>query len=358
MPLSTPPLKNRFQTPTRRLRFRNLALSVTITGGLCLLLLLPFTSLAPRLAFTTSPQSLFTNPTSSSTTPFPIGVNPKTKTVEENPLVNSYIGANVASNHTGPSLATNWFTKLTAALAQHDWYQNLASPISRTLVIQSGERQEEITQNFAQILKWDADEQAAFIARLATEVPVLPDGKLYPGKYTVSKDADPETVAVAVAEKFNAEVRARYTDDIEAIVPLRDTLIIASLLEREAYDFEDMRYISGVIWNRLFINMRLQIDATMQYAKSTKSKNLQSNEWWPVPTPADKAINSPYNTYKHAGLPPAPIANPSIDAIIAALNPRETDCLFYFHDTDGTFYCTKTYEEHVALLKEVYSKNK
>ena len=283
---------------------------------------------------------------------FPIGVNPKTKTVEESPLVDQYFKGSVASNHTGPSLARNWFTKLTAKLAQLEWYQNLASPISRLLVIQSGERQEEIVANFAKILHWDKDQQETFRTRLASEVPELPDGKLYPGSYVVETDADPETVAVAVAEKFNAEVLTRYTDEIESIVPLRDTLIIASLLEREAYDFQDMRYISGIIWNRLFINMRLQIDATMQYAKATKQS--KSDDWWPVPVPSDKSINSPYNTYKNAGLPPGPIANPSIDAIIAALNPRATDCLFYFHDTEGTFYCTETYEEHVTLLKKVY----
>ncbi len=343
----------------RRLRRRNLFLPALVTGGLCLALLLPFTSFAPFVKNTLTGSSAVNEiNTGSSTKPFPIGVNPKTKTVSESPQVTTYIDTSVASNHTGPSLATGWLTKLTAKLAQLDWYQNLASPISRTLVIQSGERSEEVVAHFAHILGWDTAEQDIFRTRLQSEVPELPDGKLYPGKYTVAKNADPESVAVAVAEKFNAEVRTRYTDEIESVVPLRDTLIIASLLEREAYDFEDMRYISGIIWNRLFINMRLQIDATMQYARSTQNKPTGAENWWPVPTPADKSIDSPYNTYKNSGLPPGPIANPSIDAIIAALNPRETDCLFYFHDTVGKFYCTKTYEEHVTLLKQVYRTEK
>ena len=221
-------------------------------------------------------------------------------------------------------------------------------------MIQSGERKEEIVGHFSHILGWSEAQKDQFRTRLASELPVLPDGKLYPGNYVVEKEAAPDTVAAVVADKFNTEVRAHYTNDIETVVPLKDTLIIASLLEREAYNFDDMRYISGIIWNRLFINMRLQIDATMQYAKANKATNLNVNDWWPAPVPADKFIDSPYNTYKYAGLPPAPIANPSIDAIIAALNPRKTDCLFYFHDTHGKFYCTKTYEEHVALLKQVY----
>ena len=93
------------------------------------------------------------------------------------------------------------------------------------------------------------------------------NGKMYPGKYIVEKNTTPEQMALMVADRFNAEIRTRYTGDVEAMVPMKDALIIASLLEREAYDFEDMRYISGIIWNRLFIDMKLQIDATLQYVR-------------------------------------------------------------------------------------------
>lgn len=285
----------------------------------------------------------------------PLGVNPQTKTVTEDPTIDTYIGTYVASNYTPNAATGNWVTRLTARLALMDWYQNLASPISRVLVIESGERKEEVVANFSKILGWDKASAAIFLDRLTKEVPILPDGKLYPGTYVVEKNADPDSVAIIIADRFNAEVRSRYSDEIEGIVPLRDALIIASLLEREAYDFEDMRYISGIIWNRLFIDMRLQLDATLQYAKSTNTKT-QLKKWWSVPVPADKFIESKYNTYKYAGLPPGPIANPSIDAVIAALNPRQTDCLFYFHDTDGSFYCSVTYAEHVAALKKTFGK--
>lgn len=329
-----------------------------ITGGIGLVLLLlgfmMFTKLPIALVSLYQPDSETRETISKSTDAFPIGVNPKNKTVSENPLVTDFLTNSVASNHTGPSLTESWFTKVAAELLQLEWYQNVASPISRILIIQSGERYEEVVANFAKILHWDQAARDTFRIRLMNEVPELPDGKLYPGTYVVSKDADPESVAIAISEKFNAEVRTRYTDEIEAVVPLKDTLIIASLLEREAYDFEDMRFISGIIWNRLFINMRLQIDATMQYAKHASTSDTTT--WWSAPVPADKFIDSPYNTYKYAGLPPAPIANPSIDAIIAALNPRQTDCLFYFHDTEGAFYCTKTYEEHVEKLNVIYGK--
>lgn len=287
----------------------------------------------------------------------PLGVNPKTKTVTENPAIDTYIGTYVASNYTPNTASDSWLTRLTARLALMDWYQNLASPISRVLVIESGDRKEEVVADFSKILGWDKTKSAIFLERIKKEVPVLPDGKLYPGTYVVEKDADPETVAIVIADRFNAEVRSRYSDEIEGIVPLRDALIIASLLEREASDFEDMRYISGIIWNRLFIDMRLQLDATMQYAKATNSKT-PLKKWWSVPVPADKFIDSKYNTYKYAGLPPGPIANPSIDAIIAALNPKQTNCLFYFHDQNGGFHCSVTYAEHVAALKATFGQGK
>jgi cell division protein YceG involved in septum cleavage len=283
--------------------------------------------------------------------PFPVGVDPIAQVIEENPEVEAYVNAFVASNHTAPSYADGWLDRVVSRLASLDWYQNLATPATRILVIQSGERHEEIARNFSRILRWDEAEKKVFVDRMMDEVPAVRDGKLYPGRYIVASDAGPEEVAVAVADRFNAEVRTRYTDDVANTLPLKDALIIASLIEREAYDFTDMRYISGVIWNRLFIDMKLQIDATLQYARGAQTA-AAGGRWWPVPRPEDKFIKSPFNTYQNTGLPPEPISNPSIDAIIAALNPRETDCLFYYHTNDGTFYCNATYEGHVAGIKK------
>ena len=135
------------------------------------------------------------------------------------------------------------------------------------------------------------------------------------------------------------------------MVPLSDALTVASLIQREA-NTNDMRIVSGIIWKRLFNNMKLQIDATVQYAKANRAKT--SSNWWPQVIPGDSSIKSPYNTYLHEGLPPTPIANPSVAAVLAALNPIDTPCLFYFHDKKGQIHCTETYAEHTALLKKYY----
>ena len=285
--------------------------------------------------------------------PFPIGVNPYTKLIVENPAVDTYFKDFIVARSPAERSHTSIFGRALSRLALMDWYQNLASPTGRILVIRSGERKEEIAKHFGDILGWNGGQRAEFIAAISNELPAVADGKFFPGTYLVPRKAEPAVIIPLISNKFKSEVTNHYTDEIEALVPLEDTLTIASLLEREAYDFTDMRHISGVIWNRLFAGMKLQIDATLQYSKAGKALS-----WWPTVVPSDKLIASPFNTYKNAGLPPSPIANPSLDAILAALNPSKTDCMFYFHDANANFHCTKTYEEHVALLKQYYGKGK
>ncbi len=285
--------------------------------------------------------------------PFPVSVNPHLKTISDSAGVETYLDDFLAYETVRP-VRQNWWDHLTRTLASRDWYQNLASPMSRILVIWPGDRQEEVTKHIGDILRWDETERTMFREIIQANPPTLPDGTFFPGRYVTSKDATPEMVAGLISERFTEEVLARYPSETEAIVPLKDALVIASLLEREAYEFSQMREISGVIWNRLFADMPLQLDATLQYVKATGSNGT----WWPVPRPNDKFLESPYNTYENKGLPPAPIANPSAAAILAALNPTVTDCMFYFHDDRGRMYCSVTYEEHVAKLQARYGQGR
>ena len=288
-------------------------------------------------------------PPESTITPFPIGVSPVEKSIVENPAVDVYLRQYLSINP-DKSRRVRIFAKVMYELAKLDFFQQVASPLTRILVIYAGERKEEVAKNFGDILDWSKEEREQFLKIVTKTTPSLSDGKFYPGRYTVAKTATPEEVADLVLAKFATEIADRYDATIEETVPLQDALVIASLLEREAYDFTDMRVISGVIWNRLFIDMPLQLDASLQY---TKGSNLNEPKWWPMVKPSDKFVESPYNTYQKTGLPPAPIANPSVEAVVAALNPRKTECMFYFHEDDGTFHCTNTYEEHVALLRSM-----
>ena len=287
--------------------------------------------------------------------PFPVGVNPKEKIITELPHIETYLNEELTRTTEESGLVqVSFIRKVIAKLALTDWYQSLAAGASRVLIIQPGERKEQVAANFGKILKWDDEMKREFLVRVVSSDPVLLEGKFPPGSYLVAREATAGDVAPLLIERFNTEILSRYQPDVAQKVVLGDALTIASLIEREAYDFDDMRYIAGVIWNRLFIDMDLQIDATLQYAKGTQS----TKTWWPNPIPNDKYIDSPYNTYKNSGLPPTPIANPSVDAILAALNPRVTDCLYYFHDRDSNFHCSVSYEEHVLRLKEYYGRGK
>jgi cell division protein YceG involved in septum cleavage len=284
------------------------------------------------------------------TSPFPVSVNPKNQTMLKEDLLGNHEYESLAKNDAG---VDGWKGKVVAFFARKEWYQNLASPTGRIVVIWPGERKEELAQNIGAVLRWSNEQNKEFITLMEEASPELTEGMFYPSEYVAHRGATPEDVALVVKEKFDADILTRYTPEVAEQVPLEDALIIASLLEREASDFENMREVSGVIWNRLFVDMPLQLDATLQYVKGGK---VSEKDWWPVPRPADKFLKSPYNTYANKGLPPTAIGNPSAAAVLAALNPLSTDCLYYFHDDNRQYHCSVTYEEHVKKLKATYGR--
>ena len=190
------------------------------------------------------------------------------------------------------------------------------------------------------------------------------EGKLFPDTYLFAKDSSAENIIEKMTDNFDAKTSSLTN---ERINPLTHEIIIqASLVEREARHDVDRPLVASVLKNRLKIGMALQVDATLQYAKVSATENRRSsrglspegkqktenNEWWEPVIPSDKNINSPYNTYKFPGLPPGPIANPGIEAMKAALNPAETNYLYYISQPDGTTYYAKTLEEHNANIQK------
>lgn len=293
---------------------------------------------------------------------FPVTVDPRNKSIAENAQVNAFLEHpdspyQAAVGNLG-TLARDIFAWVAVAIADTSAYQSLASVANldqHFVTITSGMRKEQVANAFAKTLSWNVKQKKEFLTpEPGTSFPFL-EGSFAPGIYRVTKSMTPTMAQGMVQERFYTDVVSHYGTTTAQIVPLDQALTIASLIEREARGPDDMRIISGIIWNRLFINMRLQIDATLQYVKAN---SVASAGWWPVPVPADRFRKSPYNTYLHAGLPPTPIANPSVAAILAALNPRETSCFFYFHDAEREFHCTDTYAEHVALLKKYYGRGK
>lgn len=155
------------------------------------------------------------------------------------------------------------------------------------------------------------------------------EGRYFPETYLVPKQSTLDSVRRLMRETFEAKVLAIT----------QEQLIVASLIEREAKQAKDRPLVASVIYNRLDAGMKLDIDATVQYALGYWKKEL---------TLEDLAVVSPYNTYLNAGLPPAPISNPGLASIQAAMNPTQTDYFFYLSDKTGATHFAKTLAEHNA----------
>lgn len=118
---------------------------------------------------------------------------------------------------------------------------------------------------------------------------------------------------------------------------------MASIVEREAKDLVDMRHVAGILLNRLEINMALQADATLQYIRGYDEA---AQSWWSPPRVSDKTNPSLYNTYLYPGLPPAPIANPGYNAVLAVLTPIQSNNYFYIHTPSGEAVYAETIDQH------------
>ncbi len=290
-------------------------------------------------------------------TPFPVSVDPANKVILDNPQAdalfkteNTPLAAAVVNAKYGLGLLASAITALPG-------YGIFGEPDTRFVTVYPGYREEQVANAFGKELNWNSTEQNQFLTLSHSTAPILTEGEFAPDTYTVNGWSGPVDVQKLLSDRFQKTVLDRYSTSTAAKVPLQEGLTVASLLERETNDPNEMRLISGIIWNRLFIGMNLQIDATLQYAKSA-AKTGAASGWWPKIVPKDKYIQSAYNTYASPGLPPAPIANPSVAAVIAALNPKKTDCLYYFHDKQGNFHCSATYQAHVAMLKKYYGQGK
>ena len=168
------------------------------------------------------------------------------------------------------------------------------------------------------------------------------EGYLFPDTYLIPKDAEIDGIISILRNNFDAKVKAiGVNEDTQSF---KRNLIIASLIEREARFGEDMPLVSSVIHNRLEEGMPLQIDATVQYLLGYQASEKR---WWKKNlTNIDLKIPSPYNTYINVGLPPAPISNPGILSLQAAISPTDTNYLYYVSDSKGHLHFAKNIEAH------------
>ena len=173
------------------------------------------------------------------------------------------------------------------------------------------------------------------------------EGFLFPDTYIIAKGLGGSQIAEIMIKKFFENLHnipyVDYTRD-----ELIKTVIIASIVEKEAQLAEERAIIAAVFYNRLNKGKRLESCATVQYVLGkTKERLLYS----------DLKTESPYNTYLHSGLPPGPISNPGVDSLKAAVRPAEVDYLFFVSKKDGSHYFSSSYNEHLEAIKK-YSGSK
>ena len=155
------------------------------------------------------------------------------------------------------------------------------------------------------------------------------EGTLGPDTYWMPLRADGKTLIGLMRDDFHKTIET-LPKDLPVVngkpLTTREVVTLASLIEREANRKDEMPLMAGVMINRLQKPMRLQVDATVQYARLLADKDHKSRLLF-----EDLKIDSPFNTYRNDGLPPTPICNPGVAALMAAARPAKTDALFYVY---------------------------
>ncbi len=198
-----------------------------------------------------------------------------------------------------------------------------------------------------QVSDWpDALDRPAFIDELPPTATL--EGYLFPDTYRIFSDSSAYDIIAKQLANFEDRIPDEWQEEMKRQGrSLPETITMASIIEKEVKGAKDMKIVAGILYERLRLGMRLEVDSTINYI--TGKNDAQA-------ALTDLEINSPYNTYRNYGLPPGPISNPGLNAIEAAIYPEESEYLFYLNrqDTGETIF-SKTYAEHIRN-KQIYLK--
>lgn len=185
------------------------------------------------------------------------------------------------------------------------------------------------------------------ISLLSVEAPSL-EGYLYPETYRFAPKTPAKSVAKAMIDLFNKKIEAVNFD--HPFLNKHQVIILASMVEKETGAKQERPEIAGVFTNRLKKRMRLESDPTTIYGIWNRYQgNIKRSDLLEI---------TPYNTYKIPALPTGPIANPSLEAIQAVLNPAQHEYLFFVSKNDGTHIFTRNYGDHSQAVDEFQKNSK
>ena len=247
--------------------------------------------------------------------------------------------------------------QLSTAMSPMDIAHKLqdATPEEVTFVVLPGWRVEEVADSLSTSgLQITSDEFLDAAKNPPQEFDFLAgassvEGFLYPDSYVFSRKLSSAKEMVAgMVRNFAAHLTLDLRNGFDKQgLTVYQAVTLASMVEREAVQEEEQPLIASVYLNRLKIGMKLDADPTVQYAIGY---NLLQQTWWTNPLSLlDLQVNSVYNTYRYAGLPPTPIANPSLGALRAVAFPAETNYLFFRAKCDGSGFheFSETFDEHL-----------
>ena len=170
------------------------------------------------------------------------------------------------------------------------------------------------------------------------------EGYLFPETYFISENQTELEIIEMMVEEFKSKI-SKVNFNINTNLSIHELITLASIIQGESMGNDEMKTISSVFYNRLNKNMNLDANATIQYIIPGKNRRLRNK---------DLEIKSSYNTYKNKGLPPGPINNPGLDAIIAALEPDTTNYLYFVKDPEnyGKHVFNESFKGHEIARKK------
>ncbi len=234
----------------------------------------------------------------------------------------------------------------------------------RRVTVPEGLQTGQVAEVVARALDRPVEEVMAWLEPGRLDHPILrekpPDapleGYLMPDTYVIGWSQGPEVVfrlmLDTLANRLTPEIRAKAA---ARGLSVHGLLTLASIVEREAKVDDERPLIASVFLNRLRLGMRLEADPTVQYALARDPLNLARFGYWkPDLTLDDLQVDSPYNTYRHSGLPPGPICNPGFASVRAVAEAPDTPYLYFVLDRDGRHHrFAATWEKHLRNVQEV-----
>ena len=232
------------------------------------------------------------------------------------------------------SITSNTGTKITLTFIEGWGIEHYASKLQNEIGIDSSK--------FVQLCNSD------YISRFGIKAPSC-EGYLYPDTYDFLTSYNEKQIFDRMVNQFLNKYNNFIKNGAEARnMSMNETVALASIIQGEAAKRSEMNIISSVYHNRLTKGMRLEADPTVQYVIPGENRRL---------TFKDLEVDRPYNTYKNKGLPPGPISNPGLSALMAAINPEKTNYLYFVADTKGGHMFGKTLTEHKKNVR-IYKKRR